>query len=237
MKPETFYKQFIEWCMAHADAELVKKYARFFKEEYDAYGIGTKPMDAKVKELCSESWMDLDLVIKSAPLFFKNGKYEAVSVILMLVNRLKKQYNKALFTEISGWFSLSIRNWAHADMLGMFILPELMRQKLITLHDFDSWLISPYKFQQRCVPVTLIKSAKSGDDPEGLFEYITPLMMTEEREVRQGVGWFLKECWQIDPEKTEAFLGEWKERAPRLIFQIACEKMTPEGKLKFRRSR
>jgi hypothetical protein len=31
--------------------------------------------------------------------------------------------------------------------------------------------------------------------------------------------------------------GPMKERAPRLLFQYACEKMAPEDKLRFRRSK
>ncbi|MDP4292683.1 MAG: DNA alkylation repair protein, partial [Bacteroidota bacterium] len=51
-----------------------------------------------------------------------------------------------------------------------------------------------------------------------------------------GIGWFLREAWTIQPSETEAFLLRWKETAPRLIFQYACEKMTAEQKLQFKRS-
>lgn len=237
MTPENLYKQFAEWCVEHANEDMVKKYSRYFKENYDAYGLTQQLMDEKAKEILEMPGFNMKLLLKSAPLFFKNGKYEATSILLMLLNRMQKQYTPELFKELASWFALGIRNWAHADMLGMFILPEFMKQGLIRMNDFDSWLISPYKFQQRCVPVTLIKNAKNGEDVKVLFNYITPLMMTGEREVRQGVGWFLKECWKIKPLETEEFLLKWKDTAPRLIFQLACEKMTPENKLRFKKAK
>jgi hypothetical protein len=51
------------------------------------------------------------------------------------------------------------------------------------------------------------------------------------------VGWFLREAWKIEPEPVEAFLLKYKNTAPRLIFQYATEKMTKEGKERFRRDK
>jgi 3-methyladenine DNA glycosylase AlkD len=62
-------------------------------------------------------------------------------------------------------------------------------------------------------------------------------MKDADREVHQGMGWFLREAWKIRPEETETFLLEWRNTAPRLIFQYACEKMDKEHKLKFRKNK
>jgi 3-methyladenine DNA glycosylase AlkD len=67
--------------------------------------------------------------------------------------------------------------------------------------------------------------------------FIESLMMDKEREVHQGVGWFLREAWKIESALVEEFLLKYKDTAPRLIFQYATEKMTPEGKARFRRSK
>jgi 3-methyladenine DNA glycosylase AlkD len=62
-------------------------------------------------------------------------------------------------------------------------------------------------------------------------------MLDQERVVQQGLGWFLREAWKRRPEVVEAFLLEWKDSAPRLIFQYATEKMTPENKARFRKAK
>jgi 3-methyladenine DNA glycosylase AlkD len=69
------------------------------------------------------------------------------------------------------------------------------------------------------------------------ISFIEPLMTDKEREVHQGVGWFLREAWKIEPAPVEEFLLKYKDTAPRLIFQYATEKMTAEGKSRFRRSK
>ena len=39
MKAEELYKDIRQYCKANADEAVVKKYSRFFKEGYDAYGL------------------------------------------------------------------------------------------------------------------------------------------------------------------------------------------------------
>ncbi len=74
-------------------------------------------------------------------------------------------------------------------------------------------------------------------DTPALLAFIRPLMLDVERVVHQGLGWFLRETWKKDPVPVEAFLLEWKDQAARLIFQYATEKMTPEQKARFRKTR
>jgi len=76
---------------------------------------------------------------------------------------------------------------------------------------------------------------KITEDYDQLLNFIRPLMLDEERVVHQGLGWFLREAWKKKAEPVEAFLLEWKDSVPRLIFQYATEKMTPENKARFRR--
>ena len=61
--------------------------------------------------------------------------------------------------------------------------------------------------------------------------------LEEEKKVPQGLGWFLREAWKIKRKETETFLLKWKDRAPRVIFQYATEKMTAEEKKRFRKEK
>ncbi len=70
-----------------------------------------------------------------------------------------------------------------------------------------------------------------------MLEFIDPMMMDTEREVHQGLGWFLRECWKKDRNETEKFLLKWKNHCARLIIQYATEKMTKEERLRFRKAK
>jgi 3-methyladenine DNA glycosylase AlkD len=62
-------------------------------------------------------------------------------------------------------------------------------------------------------------------------------MTDPEREVHQGMGWFLREAWKIQPVTTEKFLMKWKNSCPRLIINCATEKMDKSYKEKFRKEK
>lgn len=225
------------YCIANADAERVKKSQRFFKEEFVGYGLTAPQVQDKVKEILKSNNPDLQTILDAGPLMMQSGKYEEISFALLLLDGLWKQFTPETFRTIGNWFAFSINNWAHADTLGMFTLPRFLDKKILEMDDFNSWLNSPFKFQRRCVPVTLIKHIKKTKKVMPSILFVEKLMADPEREVHQGMGWFLRETWKISPSEVEPFLMKYKDSAPRLIIQYACEKMTAENKLKFRRAK
>lgn len=237
MNSSELLKEIRQFCNENQNAENALKAKRYFKEAPDCYGLTQPQMNEKAKQLLREKLVTLQTVLEAIPDLLKSAKYEEITIGLLLVNGFEKQYSKELFAEIGTWFSYSIHNWAHADTLGMFILPKFFKYKAIEEKDFKNWLKSKYKFQRRCVPVTLIKTLKLRDNFQSLFKFLEHLMTDPEREVHQGMGWFLRECWKIKPTETEEFLLKWKDNAPRLIIQYATEKMGKEAKERFKRGK
>jgi Predicted DNA alkylation repair enzyme len=225
------------YCAANASEEQVAKSQRFFKEEFIGYGLTAPQVHTKVKDLLKSGEINLPTVLEAIPDLMASQKYEEISFGLLLLNGLWRQFTPETFHEIGNWFAVSINNWAHADTLGMFVLPKFLEKKIVKPDEFDSWLDSPYKFQRRCVPVTLIKHIKKTKEVTPSILFVEKLMTDPEREVHQGMGWFLREAWKISPSEVEPFLLKYKDSAPRLIFQYACEKMTAENKLRFRKTK
>jgi 3-methyladenine DNA glycosylase AlkD len=225
------------FCEANADEAIVKKYSRYFKDEFIAYGLANGMVEAKVKEIMRDKSIGIPTILDAAPYLVASEMYEETGFALHMLNQRKKSYTREVFEAIETWFFIGIRNWAHADMLGMWILPDLMAAGVITLEDFHPWLASEFPFQRRCVPVTLIKSLKTTPDFNTLFDFIEPLMIDPVREVHQGTGWFLREAWKLNRGVTEAFLLKHRNTAPRLIIQYATEKMSRDERLRFRRDK
>jgi 3-methyladenine DNA glycosylase AlkD len=237
MTPQQLHSIISDFCQKNADAANVEKYSRYFKGGYNAWGLNQAQMNELTQQLLNTPGISMNLVLKAMPLLMRNGKYEETSFGLLLINGMKKQYTPALLNQIASFFENGITNWAHADTLAMWILPNIIAGGHATEEDFVAWLSSPYSFQRRCVPVTYIKSLKKVETPKHLFHMIEPLMVDPVREVHQGTGWFLREAWKLFPAQTEEFLSKHKNTAPRLIFQYACEKMDKEYRLKFRKEK
>ncbi len=115
------------------------------------------------------------------------------------------------------------------------VIAPLLQKGQAGLEALSGWRESTYKYQRRAVPVAMLGLLKAHKDAGPLLDFLRPLMVDPERVVQQGLGWFLRETWKRHPKPVEAFLLEWRDQAPRLIFQYATEKMPAAERTRFRR--
>ncbi len=235
LKADDIVNTIRQFCKENTNPAIVKKYSRFFKEGYDAYGLDSKSYDTCLKTLTDKDKLTLKLVLESAPDLIASGKYEETFFVIIMLKRFYPEFTAKTLKEIEKWLKIGIVNWAHADVLAGDIVAYFLLQEIIPLSTLETWLTAKNKFQRRIVPVSLIKLLGDTKDIGKLIAFIEPLMTDEAREVHQGVGWFLREAWKLDKAKTEKFLLKWKNTAPRLIFQYATEKMTPIEKARFKK--
>lgn len=224
------------FCTSHADEAAALKYSRYFKGDlYNGYGLSAPLLHGKARELSQNKEITLRSAMDAANEIIPHGRAEELTILMLLIKNLHKQFTPETFQEIDQWYKIGINNWAHADTVGMLILPAFFKNRLVSLPDFKPWLTAFNKFQRRSVPVTLIKSLKTHSNFQELFDFIECLMTDPEREVHQGTGWFLREAWKRNAPITEQFLLKWKDHAPRLIIQYATEKMLPADKTTYRK--
>lgn len=237
MTPSKLFNEIQCYCKENANEALVRKYSRYFKEGYDAYGLSHELLLSKVDDIVRVQNIDFDTIVKTCHLLIPTGKYEEVGFAILLMKEFKKQFTIETFGEIEKWFDLGISNWAHTDTICGDLISIFLEKKIITFERMEKWRGAKNKFQRRAVPVALIKMLKYTNEYQPFFDFIEPMMMDEDREVHQGLGWFLREAWKKNPEQTEMFMMQWKDTAPRLIFQYATERMKPEQKQHFKRAR
>lgn len=229
------------YCAAHADPKQAARWTRYFKEGYDAWGLLDKndPFWNEKQAGWLEAGRGLGLrgFLRLGSLLFASGKYEEGALAIRFAAQLRDQFDQKAFEKLGEWFAAGIGNWAHTDVLCGEVIAPLLRSGQIELEALRRWRESRFKYQRRAVPVAMLGLLPSTTDVGPLLEFLRPLMMDPERVVQQGLGWFLRETWKKHPRPVEAFLLEWKERAARLIFQYATEKMTAPARARFRRSK
>lgn len=237
MKSADLYKEIQSYCKANASEAIVKKYSRYFKEGFDAYGLSSEQIKEKVDLILSDKNVNMRLVLSTSKLLVKSGKYEETSFAIVLLKRFSKQFNVDTFKEVGKWFEIGIINWGHTDIICSYLISQFFERKIVPLKALSDWRTAKNKFQRRAVPVAMITLLNLNKNFSSLFSFINPLMMDPERVVHQGLGWFLREAWKLKRKETESYLLKWKNKAPRLIFQYATEKMTPEEKKRFKRDK
>ncbi|PLX11615.1 MAG: hypothetical protein C0597_14795 [Marinilabiliales bacterium] len=235
MNSKELYKDIISFCESNADPKIVETYSRYFKGGFNGYGLQKDLIPNKVKEIKAQAWCTVDLIYEVSKVLIPQDKFEIPSFAINLLNEFSKEFDYTTFRELESWFDIGINNWAHTDGIVQYFFPVFWKKEIIKLEDLSNWRSAKNKFQRRCVPVAMIKLLKHKDDFNEMFQFIDPIMMDSEREVHQGLGWFLRECWKKDRNLTEEFLLKWKNDCPRLIIQYATEKMTKEERLAFRK--
>lgn len=227
------------YCEAHADPDGAQKYARYFAEGYDAWGLLDKdnPFWHAQQDLWARTYAARapEVYFLAGEPLFQSGKYEEGAMAIRLLKPHREAIGAESLPALARWFDGGIRNWAHTDVLCGEILGPVLVEGRIALKDLEPWRASPHKYQRRAAAVALTSTVKTAKDPRGMLRFITPFMGDTEKAVQQGTGWLLRELWKRWPDPVEAFLLEWKQTAPRLIYQYATEKMTKQQKSRFRR--
>jgi 3-methyladenine DNA glycosylase AlkD len=236
---EQRFNEIRKFCEANNNPEIVKKYSKFFKEGYDAFGLTQEIMECQ-RDAWFLAWKDnftLTDAVTLADKLFATGKYEEGSFAIWFILKFGKQFSFQTFREVGNLIEKYVNNWAHSDVISGEVLYIFLKDKIVQPKDFSTWINSASKWMRRTVPVSFIKPLKKGFPLDVFLEIIDPLMADPIREVHQGLGWFLREAWKLHPVETEIFLMKWKDICGRLIIQYATEKMDKNEKEKFKKTK
>ncbi|WP_422079508.1 DNA alkylation repair protein [Ulvibacterium sp.] len=221
----------------NSNAEIAKKYARYFKEGFDGYGIETKIFERQ-RDIWVQKWkadMSLEKYLNLGDEFMRSGKFEEKSIAIAFIASERKNYTPRTFDRIGNWFEMGISNWATTDVLCMLVLSNFLIDHIIAFDHLKQWTNSKSEWKRRAVPVTLVELLKADLEPSAALSTIEPLMLDDSEYVQKGIGTLLRGLWKKHPEEIEDFLLQWKDLCGRKIVQYATEKMDKEHRKKFKR--
>ena len=236
---ERIEKDIRKFLKNNTDEKVIKKYAKYFKEGYDPYGVAGEKLSPKIDEwfnLCEEKLNRKELLTLCEHLL-STGKFEEASIALGFMERLRKGYSSSLFNTVGKWFGRYIVNWAHCDGACGNIVYPFLADEVVDFKDLLAWAQSPSRWKRRAAAVTMVQDFYKGGTANvaRAIQVARKLILDPEKVVQQGTGWLLREAWKKSPKKVEDFLFEWKDETPRLIIQYATEKIDKAKRKKFRR--
>jgi len=236
---ERIEKDIRRFLKSNSDERIIKKYAKYFKEGYDPYGVAGDKLVPKIDEwfkTCEER-LDRRQLLTLCDHLLSTGKFEEASIAFGFVERLRDQYNKSLFHTVGKWFERYIINWAHCDGACGNIVYPFLADKVVDFKDLLAWTQSPFRWKRRAAAVTMVQDFYKGGTANvaRAIQIARKLILDPEKVVQQGTGWLLREAWKKSPKKVEDFLLKWKDQAPRLIIQYATEKIDKAKRKKYRR--
>ncbi len=126
--------------------------------------------------------------------------------------------------------AVRVDNWAHADSLSCLYARILDEDPKAVLPQLKKWNVSKNPWLRRLSIVSLIyyNSQRQMVLPfEEIISLVKPQLEFEHYYVQKGVGWTLRECHNVYPEETFAFVLEHIRILSSYGFSTAMEKMSP----------
>ena len=117
-----------QFCQANIDEATIKKYSRYFKEGYDAYGLGREKYETQRDKWLKEWKAELSVedYLHLGEKLISTGKYEEASYAVSFIANRKKQLKPEHFIRLGDWLEKGIRNWAHTDVLCGHVLSHFI---------------------------------------------------------------------------------------------------------------
>ena len=135
--------------------------------------------------------------------------------------------------------SHSIQTWWHCDLLTK-LYANILDKKRIFLKDLTELTKSTNIWQRRLSLTSLLYYSTQRENPlefEIVSHQVKMLFDDQEYYVQKGLGWTLRELYNLYPEKTIEFLEIYIKDLSSIAFQSACEKVPKEKRDEFKNLR
>jgi 3-methyladenine DNA glycosylase AlkD len=158
--------------------------------------------------------------------------HEALYLPLFYYRRHKTELDLKHWRVMKRWID-QVENWEHADALCMLysIMYERFPKQIEST--LFKWNRSSNPWKRRASIVsTIYYASKNRKAPSisTVLKLIEPLVKDEDAYVQKAVGWQLRECYNIEPKKTLAFINKHLTDLSALSFSYATEKLSKAQK-------
>ena len=129
------------FCETHGDAGQVARYARYFKEGYDAYGVHQDVLEAQ-RDASIAGWkrsLGLEGFLDLGDHLIRTGKYEEASCAICFVLPFRDEFTPETFDRLGSWLDNGIRNWAHTDVLCGALLGSFLESGIVPVSRMRPW--------------------------------------------------------------------------------------------------
>jgi 3-methyladenine DNA glycosylase AlkD len=228
------------------ESELKKLADKNYKTSNDRFniprsvGVSSIRLKTRLKEGFSFSKLPDVEQWKIWNFLFRNSKmHEAQMSALRFAEDRMTTNGKQEWNYLRGWIDF-IDNWAHSDVLSKIYSFLFERHTNLILPTLEKWNKSKNPWKQRASVVSLIyhTSPKRKAPPVKLvLEMIEPLINVKDKYVQKGVGWTLRECNNLYPKETLAFIREHVQQLSADAFSYATEKINKKIKTELKKQR
>ena len=239
MKEHSKYIKAIEDCLTKQSPKLtaqqINALSGYIGTKHQMLGLATSFQREMAKK---NYYLDLehhDLLKVLDFLFKQSAVFEFKSTALYFLDHHYKKLNKkVLLKTMLAWVDY-VDNWAHSDGLSKFYTRLLEEEGIETtfLGHLKKWNSDKNPWKRRQSMVSLLYYAKTKQKHlsfKTIISFVEPLLNDGEYFVQKGLGWTLRETYNLYPEFTFKFVDKNFSKISSTAFSATCEKMSEKEK-------
>lgn len=219
------------------DLAASEKLRGYIGTQLRVWGLSTPEQKALCKKGFSFYTADHESVFRTFDSIYRHGQtLEAKNQALFYLDLNYKRISPEVQLELlPNWVSY-VDNWAHSDYLSKFLTRLLEEETTAAAmtQQIQTWnkAINPWERRQSLVALYYYARTKKNQIPYETGEHlIKPLLGDTHYFVQKGLGWTLRESYNVYPAQTFLFIERYYHKVSATAFTAAIEKMTPEEKL------
>lgn len=166
------------------------------------------------------------LSLDIADVLFMTGNLEEGLVAAQVLGGTARHIGGGEFARFDAWAG-ALTNAQTADGLAMSGISKALAAKPSLAMRLMDWAKSPSAWRRRAAVSSFIPLVREGRFLTDALAVAELVMADEHPEVQRGVGTLLLEASRLNAARIVEFLQAWKDRAPRLVMQIAATKLPP----------
>jgi len=207
---------------------LVKKHARkkTVEENFTRFGLAVPQTRKLIKNQFSFSDDSPSARLKVWDYVWKNSQcYEAMSLSIYAYQN--SEISKPEFGKLKSWVN-RCHCWEHSDDLSKIYAGVVESNSEWVLPTLKAWnkAKSPWKRRQSVVSLLEYASKRSSYLPfSKMISFVDPLLEDPEYYVQKGVGWTIREIYNVYPKDMLQYLRKNLLRIQPLAYSAATEKL------------
>jgi len=161
-------------------------------------------------------------------IWMNSNHYELMNIALLFAGKHLSQFDATdIWDVLKNWVTKT-DNWAHSDGLSSIYAQLLEQQPEMVYAQYTLWNTShnPWERRQSIVGLLYYSRIRKNIYPyKKLVAMVQPLLKDENYFVQKGIGWTLREMWNVYPTETLAFLKAHITDITATAFTAAIEKL------------
>ncbi|PPR79842.1 MAG: hypothetical protein CFH01_00150 [Alphaproteobacteria bacterium MarineAlpha2_Bin1] len=237
-------KQIIKKIFLNSNSETRDKQeslAKYFSTKLDVYGVPTGKQRNFLREGYSWSDRNLDFQIHIwDEVWFSGTSIEELSQPLFWLQSIKNDEKLFQFWNIIKNWVVKLDNWVHSDLLSHSYSRCLEFQQKKVYPQLVEWNSSNNSWARRQSVVSLLYYSRLRSNfisSKKILYLAENLIFDEDYFVQRGLGWTLRESYNVYPEITYQFIKKNVKNLSSIVFTTSTEKVKHSCKTKLKNLR